>query len=294
MRFRRDARLDRSQVEDMRGQGPGLGGGSLALGGGGFVVIVIVFAILLLLRGDPLGGGAGGLGGLAGDPSGTGQPPTTIEECQTGEDANEREDCRILAVVNSVQAHWSREFRGYEPAKTRFFEDVTWTGCGQASSAVGPFYCPDDRRVYIDLGFFSELESRFGASAGPLAQAYVLAHEYGHHIQNLTGVLQRPDSRTLGPQGGAVRIELQADCLAGVWVANALRTGLVEELTRADIRDALSAAAAVGDDRIQERLQGRVTPESWTHGSAEQRKSWFVRGIESGSANACDTFQGRV
>ena len=122
----------------------------------------------------------------------------------------------------------------------------------------------------------------------------MLAHEYGHHIQNLLGVLNRPDSQTTGPQGGAVRVELQADCLAGVWVANALRTGIVEELTRADIQDGLSAAAAVGDDRIQEQMQGRVTPESWTHGSAEQRQHWFVRGIEGGNANSCNTFEGRV
>ena len=168
------------------------------------------------------------------------------------------------------------------------------TGCGQASSAVGPFYCPPDRRVYIDLGFFDQLESQFGASGGPLAQAYVLAHEYGHHIQNLTGALRRADSQDLGPQGGAVRVELQADCFAGVWVANALRTGFIEDLTRADIQDAHSAAAAVGDDRIQERIEGRVTPESWSHGSSDQRQSWFVRGIEGGNANACNTFEGRV
>jgi predicted metalloprotease len=246
-----------------------------------------------LLGGNPLDSSTGGLGGLAGETAGTGQPPA-IADCRTGQDANEREDCRILAVVNSVQAHWAKALRGYEPANTRFFEGSTSTGCGRASSAVGPFYCPPDRRVYIDLGFFDQLESEFGASAGPLAQAYVLAHEYGHHIQNLTGVLRRADSQDLGPQGGAVRVELQADCLAGVWVANAVRTGLIEDLTRADIQDALSAAAAVGDDRIQERIQGRVTPESWTHGSSDQRQSWFVRGVESGNASGCDTFRGRV
>jgi uncharacterized protein len=288
MRFRKDARLDPSQVEDARGRRLG-GGGPIALGGGGIVGIIIFLAIVLLS-----GGETGGLGGLAGETAGTGAPSATISECRTGQDANEREDCRILGVVNSVQAYWGSAFRGYEPAKTRFFEDFTSSGCCQASAAVGPFYCPPDRRVYIDLGFFDELESRFGASGGPLAQAYVLAHEYGHHIQNLTGALRRPDAQELGPQGGAVRIELQADCLAGVWVANALRTGFIEDLTRADIQDALSAAAAVGDDRIQERVQGRVTPESWSHGSAEQRQSWFVRGIESGSANACNTFEGRV
>ena len=294
MRFRKDAKLDRSQVEDTRGQGRGrLGGGPIALGGGGGIIGIIILVAIVLLGGNPLDGSTGGLGGLAGETAGTGQPPA-IEECRTGQDANEREDCRILAVVNSVQAHWTKAFRGYEPAKTRFFEGSVSTGCGQASSAVGPFYCPPDRRVYIDLGFFDQLESQFGASGGPLAQAYVIAHEYGHHLQNLTGALGRADSQDLGPQGGAVRVELQADCFAGVWVANALRTGFVEDLTRADIQDALSAAAAVGDDRIQERIEGRVTPESWTHGSSEQRQSWFVRGIEGGNANACNTFEGRV
>ena len=266
----------------------------MAVGGGGLVGIIVL--VLALLTGIPVGGGGGpaGFDELAGQTAGAGSPSATISECRTGEDANEREDCRTLAVVNSVQAYWDSALRNYEPARTTFFEGGVSTGCGQASSASGPFYCPPDRQVYIDLGFFDELESRFGASGGPLAQAYVLAHEYGHHIQNLLGVLNRPDSQTTGPQGGAVRVELQADCLAGVWVANALRTGIVEELTRADIQDGLSAAAAVGDDRIQEQMQGRVTPESWTHGSAEQRQHWFVRGIEGGNANSCNTFEGRV
>ena len=292
MRFRKNARLDRSQVEDLRGRR--VGGAPVALGGGGIVTLVIVLAIVLL-GGNPLGdGGLGGLGDLAGQTAGTGAPAATLEHCQTGEDANVHEDCRILAVVNSVQVYWTKALRNYEPARTRFFDGAVSTACGSASSAVGPFYCPADRYVYIDLGFFDELESRFGASGGPLAQAYVLAHEYGHHVQNLTGVLQRADNRDVGPQGDAVRVELQADCYAGAWVANALRTGLIEEITRVDIQDGLSAAAAVGDDRIQERSQGRVTPENWTHGSSEQRQSWFVRGLEGGTPNSCDTFSGRV
>lgn len=292
MRFRKSARLDRSQVEDRRGQR--MGGAPVALGGGGIVTIVIVLAVLLLGGNLGGGGGLGDLGALEGQTAGTGAPSSTLEHCQTGEDANQYEDCRILAVVNSVQAYWSKAFRGYEPARTVFFSGGVATGCGNASSAVGPFYCPADGNVYIDLGFFDELESQFGASGGPLAEAYVLAHEYGHHLQDLDGTLRRASSRDTGPQSDAVRIELQADCYAGVWVANAMRTGLIEEITRADVQDALSAAAAVGDDRIQERVQGRVTPESWTHGSAEQRQSWFVRGIEGGSANACDTFRGQL
>jgi uncharacterized protein len=196
--------------------------------------------------------------------------------------------------VNSVQEYWTGALRGYEPTPTRFFEGSVSTACGNATSAVGPFYCPADRRIYIDLGFFDELQSRFGASGGPLAQAYVIAHEYGHHVQNLTGTLGRAQSGDTGPQSNAVRVELQADCYAGAWIANAVRTGLIEDLTRADINDAINAAEAIGDDRIQERIQGRVTPESWTHGSAEQRQSWLVRGIEGGGPNSCDTFRGSV
>ena len=226
--------------------------------------------------------------------SGRAQTPGDLsQECQTGADANEREDCRILAVINSVQTYWNRAFRGYEPARTRFFDAPMQTGCGVGSPAIGPFYCPNDRYVYIDLGFFDQLQSQLGARGGPLAEAYILAHEYGHHVQNLTGVLRNAD-RDTGPQGGQVRVELQADCYAGLWVGNALDTGFIEELTRQDVAHALDAAAAVGDDRIQERTQGRVIPESWTHGSAEQRQSWFVRGIEGSGPQSCDTFKGRV
>jgi predicted metalloprotease len=290
VRFRKGAKLDRSQVEDYRGRRAG--GAPMALGGGGIVTLVVILAIVLL-GGNPFGGSAGGLGDLVGQTAGTSEPGAVLEHCQTGEDANQHEDCRILAVVNSVQEYWSGAFRGYEPARTRFFEGQITTGCGAASSAVGPFYCPADRFVYIDLGFFDELE-RFGGSSGPLAQAYVLAHEYGHHVQNLTGVLRRASGGDTGPQSDAVRVELQADCYAGVWVANAVRTGLVEGITRSDIQDALTSAAAIGDDRIQEKTQGQVSPESWTHGSSDQRQSWFARGIESGNPNGCDTFRGRV
>ncbi len=268
----------------------------MALGGGGIVTLIVIVAIVLL-GGNPLdsGGDLGPLDDLAGQTAGTGQPPSaTLDECQTADDANNRQDCRILLVVNSVQRYWSQALRGYEPARTSFFDGSVATGCGNASSAVGPFYCPRDRHVYIDLGFFGQLESEFGSSGGDLAEAYVIAHEYGHHVQNLTGVLQRAQNGDKGPQSDAVRVELQADCYAGVWVANAVRTGLIVEIDRGDIQEALDAAAAVGDDRIQERVQGRVTPESWTHGSSEKRRSWFARGREGGNANACDTFSGPV
>lgn len=292
MRFRKDARLDPSQVDDQRGRGGGMPGGlPMTLGGGGGVIGIIVLLAFLLLSG---GGGLGDLGGLQGQAVGPGTASTELQtECRTGADANEREDCRIVGVVNSIQVYWSKAFRGYEPTRTRFFDGAIQTGCGAASPAVGPFYCPRDRYVYIDLGFFDQLQSQLGARGGPLAEAYILAHEYGHHVQNLTGVLQNAD-RDTGTQGGQVRVELQADCYAGLWVGNALDTGFVEDITRQDVSDALDAAAAVGDDRIQERSQGRVIPESWTHGSAEQRQSWFVRGIEASGPNTCDTFRGRV
>jgi hypothetical protein len=292
MRFRKDARLDPSQVEDYRGRGGRVPGGApLALGGGGGIVGIIVLVAFLLLSG---GGGLGDLGALEGQQVGPGQASQEIQnECRSGEDANTREDCRIVGVVNSVQTYWNKTLRNYEPARTRFFDGSIQTGCGAASPAVGPFYCPRDRYVYIDLGFFDQLQSQLGARGGPLAEAYVLAHEYGHHVQNLTGVLGSA-GRDTGPQGGQVRVELQADCYAGLWVGNALDTGYMEDLTRQDVADALDAAAAVGDDRIQERAQGRVTPESWTHGSSEQRRTWFVRGIEGSGPQSCDTFRGQV
>ena len=294
MRFRKDARLDPSQVEDYRGRGGRMPGSPMALGGGGIVAIIVLLAIVAL-GGNPLGGGsAGGLGDLVGQTVGPGTASTDLQqECRTGQDANERDDCRIVAVINSVQAYWETAFRGYQPARTRFFDGTIPTGCGTASSAVGPFYCPRDRFVYIDLGFFDQLESQLGARGGPLAEAYVLAHEYGHHVQNLSGTLGSAD-RDTGPQGGQVRVELQADCYAGLWVGHALDTGFVEDITRQDVADALDAAAAVGDDRIQQRAEGRVTPESWTHGSSEQRQSWFVRGINGSGPQSCDTFHGRV
>jgi uncharacterized protein len=274
-----------------------MGGGGLALGGGGLgLTALVVYLLISLLSG---GGGLGQLAPLEDQRVGRGdQPGEVSEECRTGEDANEREDCRIVAVVNSVQTFWNGVFdrsgRQYRYADTVFFTDQVQTGCGFASSQVGPFYCPRDQLVYIDLGFFDELQSRFGVEVGPFVEAYVIAHEYGHHVQNQLGVLDRIGGDTQGPESRAVRSELQADCYAGVWAANAVETGLIEELTQADINQGLDAAAAIGDDRIQEQAQGQVNPETWTHGSAEQRRRWFSRGYEEGRPAACDTFSGSI
>jgi hypothetical protein len=295
MRFRRRARLDPGQVTDVRGRRTR--GGGLALGGGGLGLgAIVVYLLISLLSG---GGGLGQLEPLEGQQVGQGDAPSQVsEECQTGADANERQDCRIVGVVNSVQEFWNGVFERsdeqYPYADTVFFTDQVQTGCGFASSQVGPFYCPADQQVYIDLGFFDELQSRFGAGGGPFAQAYVIAHEYGHHVQNQLGVLESIGNDRQGPESRAVRSELQADCYAGVWAANAVETGLIAELTQADINDGLDAATAIGDDRIQERTQGQVNPETWTHGSSEQRRRWFSRGYEEGRPAACDTFSGSI
>jgi predicted metalloprotease len=293
MKFNRRARLDTSQVNDRRGGR----GGAVVAGGGGLGVL----GLLLVLVINALGGGDSlPTTGIPGSPAtGAGE---VAANCETGEDANQRQDCRMVAVVNSVQDYWDGEFtdRGwdYQPAVTNFFEGGVNTGCGAASSAVGPFYCPADQQVYLDIGFFDDLVRRFGASGGDFAEAYVIAHEYGHHVQTLLGISAqaRQAAEQQGPTGASVRLELQADCFAGAWASQAGSTvdadsqAIFAELTEADIREGLDAAAAVGDDRIQERAQGRTDPESWTHGSAEQRQRWFLTGYRSGTPDSCDTF----
>jgi predicted metalloprotease len=281
MTFRRGTRLDPGQVRDMRGRG-----GMLAAGGGLGGVIVLV--AVLLLGGSPQDA-ATLTGILDGTTVGNEQPNDLSQECQTDVDANAREDCRIIGYVNSIQAYWETAIEGYTLAPTTFFDGGISTGCGQATSAVGPFYCPVDDGIYIDLGFFDTLQTQFGAEGGPFAEAYILAHEYGHHVQDLLGVLQAGGAGT-GEESRAVRTELQADCYAGVWASNAVDTGYLNPITADQLGQAIDAASAVGDDRIQEKTQGQVTPETWTHGSAEQRVEWFRTGYQSGDPSDCDTF----
>jgi uncharacterized protein len=293
MRWRRGARLDPGQVTDVRGRRIGPGG--LAVGGGGLGIVGLLIVLLVMFLG---GGGLGDLGALDQQRVGEGETPSEVsEECRRGEDANRRQDCHIVAVVNSVQEFWNGVFersnQQYPYADTVFFTDAVDTACGHATSQVGPFYCPADELVYIDLGFFQDLESQLGAENTPFVQAYVIAHEYGHHVQNQLGVLDRIGNDT-GPESRAVRSELQADCYAGVWAANAVELGELEVLTQADINSGLDAAAAIGDDRIQQKTQGQVNQESWTHGSSEQRRRWFSRGYEEGRPAVCDTFTGSI
>ncbi|MBA3419658.1 MAG: neutral zinc metallopeptidase [Geodermatophilaceae bacterium] len=290
MDFDDRARLDTSQVRDRRGMRGGGGGRGIAVGGGGLGIVGLL--IVLLFNG--LGGGesANGLG--------SGADSGGLEDCDTGADADTQQDCQIVAVVNSLQDYWTQTFADsgntYREAQTTLFTGQVSTACGAASSAVGPFYCPGDEMVYLDLGFFEDLQTRFGASGGPFAQAYVVGHEYGHHVQNLLGTTDEVGGDRQGADSAAVRLELQADCYAGVWAAYAADTdqSILSQLTEADIRDGLDAAAAIGDDRIQEQFQGEVNPDTWTHGSSEQRQQWFLTGYQSGDPGACDTFSGDI
>jgi predicted metalloprotease len=300
MRFDEDSQLDTSQVQDTRGRGGFPRRGGVAIGGGAGILGVIVFILLQLL-----GGGTTSSGVLPGIDQVQGSDSNLEEECKTGADANAKQDCRVVAVVNSVQEFWAAEFQRrnarYQLAPTQLFSGATQTGCGAASADVGPFYCPQDGTVYIDLSFYQELQTKFGAKGGPFAQAYVLAHEYGHHVQDLAGTMEKVGGSRSGAQSGSVRLELQADCYAGLWANHATTEPgpdggdpLVERITDDDIADGLDAAAAIGDDTLQERFQGQVNPDSFTHGTSAQRQKWFETGYRTGDLEQCDTFQGSV
>ena len=263
----------------------------IAVGGGLGVIALVIISQLLGVDVTGLLGGGGG------------QPAaedSALQECQTGQDANERIDCRMKGAAASLEDYWvdAAPTIGVAYASPQgfvLFTDADATGCGNASSATGPFYCPPDQTLYVDTSFYDQLESQFGASGGPLAEMYVVAHEWGHHIQNLAGILERaPDGQT-GPTSNSVRTELQADCFAGSWAAAASQTTdergvpFLQPITRDEYAQAIDAAAAVGDDRIQEATQGQVSPHSFTHGSSEQRVRWFET-VYQGGAQSCDTF----
>jgi len=297
MSFNDSVTLDTSQVRS-GGTGGGAPGGMVVGGGiGGLVLLVLalVFGINPADLPTTTGSGQGQV-----QPGGQ-EDGTAFAACVSGSDANADVQCRVIGTVNSVQAFWEQELPRYgqrwQPTQTVLYQGATQSACGTASNQVGPFYCPLDTLVYIDAGFFEILEQQFGSSTGPLAQEYVVAHEYGHALQDQLGLLGRAQQDPQGPESGSVRTELMADCLGGVWAHHASTvpdpdTGVpfLQELTDQDVEDALSAAASVGDDRIQEKTQGRVTPESWTHGSATARQKWFLTGYRSGGLNQCDTF----
>jgi predicted metalloprotease len=286
VRWRRGA--PRGNVEDRRG----LPGGRAAIPlGGGVVGVIVTLAILLL-------GGGYDVGSPFEQFPSQGRAGEDRDVMRDAPDAESKLVDFVKLVVGDLESFWEADFgkagRDFAPAGLAVFRDGTDTGCGRGSAETGPFYCPADQRIYLDLGFFSVLATRFNAP-GDFAQAYVIAHEYGHHVQVLTTITEQVDraSRENPDQRNAlsVRVELQADCLAGVWAHSTYERGLLE---RGDLEEGLNAAASVGDDRIQAETTGRISPETFTHGTAEQRAGWFKRGFEDGDASACDTFSGDI
>jgi uncharacterized protein len=267
---------NRGNVTDARGSSGG--GYAMPLGIGGVVVLLIGSWLTGVNLFDVVGGG--------------GATEVVAERPTTTSPEEERLVDFVDAVMGDIQQTWSNKTNAYQPTRAVLFRDSIQSACGLSSSATGPFYCPGDRKVYLDLSFFNDLQQKLGAP-GDFAQAYVLAHEVGHHVQNLTGTLESQ------PFGGSanersVRVELQADCYAGVWGHEAAKPGRFAagrvELDPGDVEEGLNAAAAIGDDRLQRKSQGRVAPESFTHGSSAQRVSWFRKGMDSGDPRACDTF----
>ncbi|WP_454777903.1 KPN_02809 family neutral zinc metallopeptidase [Georgenia muralis] len=288
MSFNKDVRADTGRVRSSRG------GKGAAVGGGLGLVALLIY----MFTGVDLSGVLGGGGGEQTQEEGT----QDFSHCQSGEDANEFTDCRMIYTADALDQYWGAALPEqadieYQMPGFELFENSVSTGCGNATSAVGPFYCPPDASVFLDMGFFDQLESQLGAENAPLAQMYIVAHEWGHHIQNQQGTMSTIDRQGTGPESDGVRLELQADCYAGMWVGQAATVvdpdsgaTFLEPPTRDQVNDALDAAAAVGDDRIQAGAGQEVDPHTWTHGSAEQRQRWFVTGYEQGSMAACDTF----
>jgi uncharacterized protein len=315
MRFNPKARLDTSRVRDAGGGGMGGGmggggtriplpGGTRAGGGVGFLVIVIVIVLLKACGGVDLTGAVTGTGASGYTTSRFQGDSTPYQSCQTGQDANEHPTtCGVVAVENSLVDYWQDTLAQQAP-NTKFQPEaavMTFTGsapsgCGQASSQMGPFYCPTDRTIYFDPSFFRDiLQQQLNGPSGAFVEPYVIAHEFGHHIQNLLGTMRKVKTQQ-GPNSDSVRLELQADCYAGMWARSATQTEdsqgnvLLLDLTDQDIREAIAAAKAVGDDTIQRTTTGQVNQEQWTHGSSQARVQWFQNGYRNGTLEACNTF----
>lgn len=290
MKYNPLARLNVSSVLDRRG-------GRVAIGGGGLGILGLIAYILVNVF---TGGNAGSVLGNLGE----GQSANNTQlasECKTGQDANEKLDCAVVADINSIQQYWTTTLPSlgaqYTSAQTVWYTNGTQTACGSASSGMGPFYCPADKTVYIDLSFYQDLQTKYGAEGGPFVNAYVLAHEYGHHVQDLLGTTARVKPGEKGPTSGSVRLELQADCYAGVWtnhattVPDAYGKPLITEITQDDINRALDTAGRIGDDYIQTNLgNGQVNQSQFTHGTSAQRQRWFTAGYRSGDPRICNTF----
>jgi predicted metalloprotease len=299
MELNESAEIDTSQVEDRRGSGGGLSGVPIPIGRGGLIGTLVTVVLLVI------GGGLVGTNML----DGSGDNTNLEQQCAADNpDRLRNTECRNVLFINSINDYWADALpqtfgQPYQSASTVFFAQAVNTGCGAADAGVGPFYCPPDHKAYIDLTFWNELDRRFGAE-GEFAQAYVLAHEYGHHVQALLGTdaqVRRAQQRD--PDNAneySVMLELQADCYAGVWAKNATRTTdaggqpIFRSITQADINQALDAAAAVGDDAIQRQGGGPVDESTFTHGTSAQRQQWFGRGFQTGDGKACDTFGNAV
>jgi hypothetical protein len=276
-----------ADLEDDRGSsgGGGFGGfGGGQIGIGGFIVLLLLSLVFHRNFFALVGGG----GAPAGAPAAQSAPVNSSPE-------EDKEVQFVTFVLNDVQDTWQKTFaamgKPYRHAKLVLFRNGIRSGCGYAETEMGPFYCPVDEKVYIDLGFYKELKDRFGATGGDFAQAYVIAHEFGHHVQNLLGISGKVEqAQQQNPDEAkplSVKLELQADCLAGVWGHSTEQRNILDP---GDVDDAMNAAAAVGDDRIQKETTGQVNPETWTHGSAAQRSHWFKTGFDSGKIESCDTF----
>jgi predicted metalloprotease len=296
VRFNPKADISGGRVTDVRGGGGGGGMGNLPIGGitgggiGTTIVVIIIFVITQLAGG---GNGAGSGGPV--------EQTDRYAQCKTGADANKNADCARVAVELSLEGYWSKVLpqqtgKQLQPTQIITFTGGTTTGCGSAGADVGPFYCPTDQTIYLDTTFFQDvLEGQLGGKGGDFVEPYVLAHEFGHHIQNLLGTMGRVRTQS-GPTSDSVRLELQADCYAGMWTRGATGTTdqsgvqIFESIDEGDITEALDAAKTVGDDRIQKQGGTDVNKEQWTHGSSEQRMRWFTTGYNATSIKQCDTF----